>query len=151
MSKILNADGEEQVEQGSAEHINSIAQTMFRVRAECIDWERTGITPAPDMVLYTEELPPAETVGGLVIPESAQRFDGFQKVLAVGEDVTDIKAGDRIVIGRDAPLDERYVIVCHPNIQRGQQPLVLVPRKRIVATIDIAWNDIVHSAAGVLQ
>lgn len=58
-----------------------------------------NIQPLADYVVAQAEEPETKTASGLYLPGNAQEKPKTAKVLAVGKDVKQVKAGDRIIYG----------------------------------------------------
>jgi chaperonin GroES len=79
------------------------------------------IQPLADYVVAQQEEAETKTASGLYIPGSAQEKPKVAKVLAVGKDVKNVKAGDRIIYGgysnTDVKIDgDTYMLVKEENI-----------------------------------
>lgn len=79
------------------------------------------IQPLADYVVAQQEEVSTKTASGLYIPGSAQEKPKVAKVLAVGRDVKNVKAGDRIIYGgysnTDVKMDNvTYMLVKEENI-----------------------------------
>ncbi len=57
------------------------------------------ITPLADYVVAQQEEASNKTASGLYLPDKATEKPKIAKVLAVGKEVKEVKAGDRIVYG----------------------------------------------------
>ena len=57
------------------------------------------IQPLADFVVAQQEAAESKTASGLYLPEKATEKPKLAKVLATGQQVKEIKAGDRIVYG----------------------------------------------------
>lgn len=57
------------------------------------------IQPLADYVVAEAEEVQTKTASGLYLPDNAQEKPKTATVLAIGKDVKDVKAGDRIVYG----------------------------------------------------
>jgi len=62
-----------------------------------------------------------KTAGGIVIPDTAKEKPEQGKVIAVGQDVEEIKVGDVIVFGNFAATEvkvdgKEYLIVCEKEV-----------------------------------
>lgn len=55
------------------------------------------ITPTKDYVAATKDQPDEKTASGIYIPESAQQKPNSAKVVAVGDNITDIAVGNTII------------------------------------------------------
>jgi len=61
------------------------------------------LKPLGDRLLVEYHEPESRTAGGIYIPDSAKERPQEGVVLAVGKDVEEVKAGDRIVFGKYSP------------------------------------------------
>lgn len=80
-----------------------------------------NIQPLADYVVAQQEVAETKTASGLYIPGGAQEKPKVAKVLAVGQDVRNVKVGDRIIYGgysnTDVKMDgETYMLVKEENI-----------------------------------
>lgn len=57
------------------------------------------IQPLASYVVAEQEEAASKTASGLYLPDNAKEKPHVAKVLAVGADIKDIKAGDRIIYG----------------------------------------------------
>jgi chaperonin GroES len=79
------------------------------------------IKPLADYVVVQQEEAESKTASGLYLPTAAQEKPKVAKVLAVGPDVQDVKAGDRVIFGGYSNTDVKhgganYMIVKQENI-----------------------------------
>ncbi|HSX53047.1 MAG TPA: co-chaperone GroES [Patescibacteria group bacterium] len=79
------------------------------------------IQPRGEYVLVQQEAAESKTASGLYLPEGAKEKPKIAKVLAVGSEVKDIKAGDRIVYGgysnEDVKIDgKEYILIKLENV-----------------------------------
>lgn len=79
------------------------------------------IQPLADFVVAQQEAAQSKTASGLYLPENATEKPKVAKVLAVGQDVKYVKAGDRIIYGGygndDIKLNgENYLLIKQENI-----------------------------------
>jgi len=56
------------------------------------------IVPLGDRVLIKKDR--IEKVGAIVIPEEYQRYTDYAEVVFVSEEVTRVKAGDKVLVGK---------------------------------------------------
>lgn len=61
------------------------------------------LKPLGDRLLVEYSTPEEKTAGGIYIPGSAKEKPQEGKVLAVGKDVEEVKAGDRVIFGKYSP------------------------------------------------
>lgn len=83
------------------------------------------IQPLKDFVVAQSEEPQSKTASGLYLPDNAQEKPKVAKVLAVGKDVKQLKAGDRII----------YKTYSTTDIKVGDQDYILVKEEDILATV----------------
>ena len=83
------------------------------------------IQPLADYVVAQQEEAEAKTASGLYIPGSAQEKPKVAKVLAVGKDVKNVRAGDRIIYGGYSNTD----------VKMGSDTYMLVKEENIYATV----------------
>jgi chaperonin GroES len=57
----------------------------------------TPIKPLADRIVAVKEEPQTKTASGLYLPEAAKEKPAIAKVVAVGKDVKEVKAGDKII------------------------------------------------------
>ncbi len=83
------------------------------------------IQPLADYVVAQQEEASNKTASGLYIPDAAQEKPKTAKVLAVGKNVKEVKAGDRIVYGGYS----------NTEIKQDGQEYILVKEENIYATV----------------
>lgn len=88
------------------------------------------VIPTQDYVLL-EQLPPGRTPGGIIIPDVAKGDLPRCRILDVGPDVADLKAGDLCL----ADCRDGY------NVRKG---VALVKRTGIISRIELADVSIVE-------
>jgi chaperonin GroES len=74
------------------------------------------LNPIADWVVAIAEEAPTKTASGLYLPEKATEKPKTAKVLSVGKDVKEVKAGDRIVYkdysSKEVKIDDKeYILV----------------------------------------
>ena len=57
----------------------------------------TPITPLADRVVAVREEAKTQTASGIYLPDSSKEKPSVAEVMAVGEDVKHVKAGDKII------------------------------------------------------
>lgn len=77
---------------------------------------KVPLQPLGSYVVAQQEEAANKTAGGLYLPSGSQEKPKVAKVLAVGQDVREVKAGDRVVFGgysnTEAKLgNESYLLV----------------------------------------
>lgn len=83
------------------------------------------ITPLADYVVAKAEEAASKTASGLYLPEAAKEKPKVAKVLAVGKDVKQVKAGDRII----------YKSYSTTEVKLGSDEYILVKEEDILATV----------------
>ena len=83
------------------------------------------IQPLSDYVVAQGEEPETKTASGLYLPEKAAEKPKVAKVLSVGKDVKQIKAGDRIV----------YKSYSTTEVKMGADEYILVKEEDVLATV----------------
>ena len=83
------------------------------------------LEPLDDHVVIQPSDDDHETRAGLIIPASAESAVHAGVVVAVGDDVTGVAPGDKVVYPRAAAIDVRL----------GGDPVVIVRRRDIVARV----------------
>lgn len=83
------------------------------------------IQPLADYVVAQQEEAETKTASGLYIPGGAQEKPKVAKVLAVGKDVKNVKAGERIIYGGYSNTD----------IKMGSDSYMLIKEENIYATV----------------
>ncbi|HBB40351.1 MAG: co-chaperone GroES [Nitrospirae bacterium CG18_big_fil_WC_8_21_14_2_50_70_55] len=61
------------------------------------------LKPLGDRLLVEYSTAESKTAGGIYIPDSAKEKPHEGVVLAVGKDVEEVKAGDRVIFGKYSP------------------------------------------------
>lgn len=83
------------------------------------------ITPMPDYVVAQAEEAASKTASGLYLPSNAQEKPMVARVLAVGKNVKQVKANDRIV----------YKSYSTTEVKVGSSEYILVKEEDILATV----------------
>lgn len=83
------------------------------------------IQPLADYVVAQGEEAESKTASGLYLPDNAQEKPKTAKVLAVGKDVKQVKAGDRII----------YKSYSTTDVKLGQDEYILVKEEDVLATV----------------
>ncbi len=83
------------------------------------------IQPLAEYIVAQEEAPETKTASGLYLPDKASEKPKIAKVLAVGKDVKQIKAGDRIV----------YKSYSTTDVKMGAVEYILVKEEDVLATV----------------
>jgi co-chaperonin GroES (HSP10) len=92
-------------------------------RLEAAAGPDTQIEPLDDWVAVSPSADEHETRRGLIIPASADVPVRSGVVLSVGDDVTGVSPGDKVVFPRAATMEVRI----------GAEPVLLVRRRDLVA------------------
>lgn len=85
----------------------------------------TPLQPLGDYVVAENEVAEAKTASGLYLPEKAQEKPKIAKILAVGKNVKDLKAGDRIV----------YKSYSTTEVKVDSTDYILVKAEDVLATV----------------
>ncbi|HZT35712.1 MAG TPA: co-chaperone GroES [Nitrososphaera sp.] len=85
----------------------------------------TSLQPLGDWVVAEQEEAVTKTASGLYLPDKAAEKPKVAKVLKVGKDVKNVKAGDRIV----------YKSYSTTDIKLDNREFVLVKEEDILATV----------------
>lgn len=83
------------------------------------------IQPLADYVVAQQEEAESKTASGLYLPEAAKEKPKVAKVLAVGKDVKQLKAGDKII----------YKSYSTTDIKLGKDEYILVKEEDVLATV----------------
>lgn len=83
------------------------------------------IQPLADYVVAQTEQPAGKTASGLYLPDNAQEKPKVAKVLAVGKNAKQVKAGDRIV----------YKGYSTTDIKIGSEEYILLKEEDVLATV----------------
>lgn len=83
------------------------------------------INPLADYVVAQQEEAETKTASGLYLPDKAQEKPKVAKVLAVGKDVKQVKAGDRII----------YKSYSTTDVKVSAEESILVKEEDILATV----------------
>src|SRR4030088_1300110 len=85
----------------------------------------TKIQPLADYVVAVSEEPETKTASGLYLPENAAEKPKVAKVVAVGKDVKQLKADDRII----------YKSYSTTDVKVGGDEYILVKEEDVLATV----------------
>lgn len=83
------------------------------------------IQPLADYVVAVGEEAEAKTASGLYLPDNAQEKPKTAKVVAVGNDVKQVKTGERII----------YKSYSTTDVKVGSDEYILVKEEDILATV----------------
>jgi chaperonin GroES len=83
------------------------------------------LSPLGDYVVAQAEAAETKTASGLYLPENAQEKPKTAKVVAVGPNVKQVKAGDRIV----------YKSYSTTEVKVGKDEYILVKEEDVLATV----------------
>ena len=83
------------------------------------------IQPLADYVVAQAEEAQTNTASGLYLPDNAQEKPKTAKVVAVGKDVKQVKAGDRII----------YKSYSTTEVKLGKDEYILVKEEDVLATV----------------
>ncbi|MGH7156881.1 MAG: GroES family chaperonin [Candidatus Saccharimonadales bacterium] len=84
-----------------------------------------GLNPLADWVVAEQEEAVTKTASGLYLPDKAAEKPKIAKVVRVGKNVKEIKAGDRIV----------YKSYSTTEVKVGDKEYILVKLEDILATV----------------
>lgn len=84
-----------------------------------------GLSPLTEWVVAEQEEASTKTASGLYLPEKAAEKSSVAKVLKVGSDVKNVKAGDRIV----------YKSYSTTEVSIEGKDYILVKQEDILATV----------------
>lgn len=83
------------------------------------------LQPLGDYVVAVGEAAEAKTASGLYLPDNAQEKPKTAKVVAVGKEAKQLKAGDRIV----------YKSYSTTEVKVGSEEYILVKEEDVLATV----------------
>ena len=83
------------------------------------------IQPLADYVVAQAEEAQTKTASGLYLPDNAQEKPKTAKVVAVGKDVKQVKAGERII----------YKSYSTTEVKLGKDEYILVKEEDVLATV----------------
>lgn len=86
----------------------------------------TPINPMPEYVVVQAEEASAKTASGLYLPDNAQEKPKTAKVVAVGEAVSGVKVGDKVLYKNEYEAT---------NIKVGKDEYAVIFYKNIIATV----------------
>lgn len=84
-----------------------------------------NIQPLADYVVAQQEEAETKTASGLYLPEQAKEKPKVAKVLAVGNDVKQVKVGDRII----------YKSYSTTEVKMGAKEYILIKEEDLLATV----------------
>jgi chaperonin GroES len=84
-----------------------------------------GLNPLSEWVVAEQEEAVTKTASGLYLPDKAAEKPKIAKVIKVGKEVKEIKAGDRIV----------YKSYSTTEVKVGDKEYILVKEEDILATV----------------
>jgi chaperonin GroES len=84
-----------------------------------------GLNPLSEWVVAEQEEAVTKTASGLYLPDKATEKPKIAKVIKVGKEVKEIKAGDRIV----------YKSYSTTEVKVGDKEYILVKEEDILATV----------------
>ncbi|XP_010269887.1 PREDICTED: uncharacterized protein LOC104606412 [Nelumbo nucifera] len=84
----------------SNQRLPGLRKNALRVNAVAKKWEPTKVVPQSDRVLIRLEELPAKSVGGVLLPKSAVKFERYLmgEILSVGSDVKEVEAGKKVLL-----------------------------------------------------
>lgn len=82
---------------------------------------KVPLKPLGERIVATREEAATKTASGLYLPETAKEKSQIAKVVAVGKDVKEIKAGERIIVREYSTTDVKvdsveYLIVKEEDV-----------------------------------
>jgi chaperonin GroES len=83
------------------------------------------IQPLADYIVAQSEEPETKTASGLYLPEKSAEKPKTAKVLAVGKDAKQVKAGERII----------YKSYSTTDVKIGSETYILVKEEDVLATV----------------
>lgn len=83
------------------------------------------VKPLKDRIVAVKEEPQTKTASGLYLPEAAKEKPAEAKVVAVGEDVTEVKVGDKII----------YKEYTNTTVKIGTDEYQIVNEEDVLATV----------------
>ncbi|HEX8227320.1 MAG TPA: co-chaperone GroES [Candidatus Saccharimonadales bacterium] len=87
--------------------------------------DSSAIQPLADYVVAQAEEPASKTASGFYLPENAKEKPKTVKVIAVGKDVKQVKAGDRVI----------YKGYSETSVKVGREEYTLIKEEDIIATV----------------
>lgn len=84
------------------------------------------INPMPEYIVLQTEEAPSKTASGLYLPDSATEKPKTAKVVAVGQNVKEVKVGDRVLYKSEFEAT---------SVKVGKDEYTLVDRKNLIATV----------------
>ncbi len=86
----------------------------------------TPVNPMPDYVVVQAEEAVAKTASGIYLPNGAQEKPKTAKVVAVGDNVSNIKVGERVIYKNEYEAT---------TVKVGKEEYILVFKQNIIATV----------------
>ena len=86
----------------------------------------TPLNPMPEYVVVQAEEAKPKTASGLYLPDNAQEKPKTAKVVAVGEAVSNVKVGDRVIYKNEYEAT---------TVKVGDHEYTLVFKNNIIATV----------------
>ncbi|XP_061370530.1 10 kDa chaperonin 1, chloroplastic [Gastrolobium bilobum] len=76
-----------------------LQRNSFKINAVAKKWEPTKVVPQADRVLIRLEELSEKTVGGVLLPKSAVKFERYLvgEILTVGAEAGEVKAGSKVL------------------------------------------------------
>lgn len=84
-----------------------------------------ALQPLGSFIVAVREETEAKTASGLYLPDAAKEKPVVAKVVAVGKEVKEVKAGDRIVYKEYAPTE----------LKRGGEEYLIVKEEDVLAVV----------------
>ncbi|KAI4353051.1 hypothetical protein L6164_002029 [Bauhinia variegata] len=84
----------------SEQRLPALRRSSLKINAIGKKWEPTKVVPQADRVLVRLEALPEKTVGGVLLPKSAVKFERYLigEVLSVGAEVGVVTAGKKVLL-----------------------------------------------------
>ncbi len=84
------------------------------------------INPMPEYVVVQSEEATTKTASGIYLPDSAAEKPKTAKVVAVGQNVSEVKVGERVLYKSEYEAT---------NVKVGKDEYVVIDRKNLIATV----------------
>jgi co-chaperonin GroES (HSP10) len=85
------------------------------------------IKPIADYIVVVQEAAQAKTTSGLYIPTSSQEKTAVMEVVAVGDKVTSVKVGEKVIVRDDYSNNK--------NLTIDKTNYILVPELNVIAKV----------------